>query len=74
MKPRDLFLIVLTGASLVILAPTTEKAGQVEKTEPAQDVKIMPAQEDKAEPAAEHAKLLPASFDGETEKLKNANN
>ena len=68
MKPRDLFLIVLTGASLVILAPTAEKAGQAEKTEPAQDVKITPAQEET------EAKLQPASFNGDTKKLRTANN
>jgi len=73
-KPRDLILIVLTGASLVILAPTAERAGQAGKMEPAQDVKIMPAQEEKPAPVSQQAKLQPATFSGDTEKLKTVDN
>jgi hypothetical protein len=60
-KPRHLILIVAIGTSLIALAPSVEKAKDA-----AQDVKVMPAQEDSVEG---QPKIVPASFDGETEKL-----
>lgn len=65
MKPRHLVLIVLIGAGLIAVAPTSEKAGQAEKitvaTAPARDAKVVPAQE---------AKVGPASFTGSRRELK----
>jgi hypothetical protein len=73
-KPRHLIAIVAIGAGLVLFAPITEKAEESDKTEiaakPADDVSVIPA---KGQPA-EDAKLSRASFDGQTEKLKDTNN
>jgi hypothetical protein len=67
MKPCDLIFIVGIGTSLIVMAPTAEKAGQAEIANDAvQDVKVMPAQN---EPATDQAKLVPASFDGDADKL-----
>jgi len=65
-KARHLIFTVLTGTSLIVFAPAPEKAGQAGKIEavsrPAQDVKIVPA---------ENTKVKRASFAGDARKLKN---
>jgi hypothetical protein len=48
---------------LEVIAPTAERAGQAETaSEPAQDVKTIPAQDKMLEPDSSDAKLQPASF------------
>jgi hypothetical protein len=62
-KSRHIIAIVAIGASLIFIAPTAERAGQAETaSEPAQDVKTIPAQDKMLEPDSSDAKLQPASF------------
>ena len=72
MKARHLIFIVLTGMSLIAVAPTPEKARQSDKTkvvsEPDQEVKV--TSEGKVEAEASRVKVQASYFRGDAERLK----
>ncbi len=74
MKPRHLIFIVLIGASLIAVAPTSERAGQTDNAgtagEPAQDVTVTPPHEVKVEPHLSKPKSSPPPSQGDAGKLK----
>ena len=58
MKTRHLIFIVLTGMSLIAVAPTGEKAGQADTREVG------------GEPRSTHAEVQAASFTSDADRLK----